>query len=152
MYGSVVWNNINLGQSKKIESIRRKFLRYASGRIGYPMDFRDHDFQFTSRRFKVCTLISARKCNDLIFLYKLFNSNFLCDELIEFYSLYEPGRDLRLRDRIFNNSTFVFFNNINSFVNRSSILANENSAWFSLTNKNLSFVTNTSKTKLLKYE
>ena len=75
LYGSVIWSPYMDDEFSKLESIPKKFLRYASSKTNSIMNIYDHDYNVISQYCNIYTIESHHVTNDLIFVNKVLKNN-----------------------------------------------------------------------------
>ena len=105
-----------------------------------PMHFTNHDYDPMLNHLNILTLSDSRKCQNFLFLYKLFNNYIFSPELISKCRFYVPARNVRNNSLIFfipHNYTFA---SLQSISYKLSKLANDNSYWFELNHSSISHI------------
>ena len=110
-FGSVIWSPFTATGFSKLESVNKKFLRYASTKTSFPMSYNNHNYNNISSKCKIYTIRSYHHANDLIFVYKtiknecdLPNHNELFVNRINIYNL----RNFRTLFEKHNTRNFIF--------------------------------------------
>jgi hypothetical protein len=89
-YASVVWNNLSLTDSNKIENIQRKFANLCYCRF-FQADFlRNYNSILTSLNFRA--LHSRRRHLDALFLINVFKGKINCPSILDSVSIRVPTR------------------------------------------------------------
>jgi hypothetical protein len=92
-YASVVWNNLSLADSNKIENIQRKFANLCYCRF-FQADFlRNYNSILTSLNFR--TLHSRRRHLDALFLINVFKGKINCPSILDTVGIRVPTRQIR---------------------------------------------------------
>jgi len=96
-YASMVWDPYQLNQCILLERIQHRFLRYMSFKLGKPMKFTEHNYDYLLADLNLMTLANRRIYLSLSFLHKLLNGVINCPQLLERIRLHVPARLLRFK-------------------------------------------------------
>ncbi|CAG9136232.1 unnamed protein product [Plutella xylostella] len=99
-YASQVWNPRYTVYIDRIERIQKRFMRYLSYRVRYPLQ----NYKEGCRQFHILPLINRREICDLLFLLKIATSQIDCPQLLEKLKFYVPNRSRRFNPT-FSNTT-----------------------------------------------
>lgn len=96
-YSMVVWNPIFAVHSARIESIQKKFLKYALRKIGWTDNFALPAYISRCLLINLDTLELRRKIACCLLIYDLINSNIDSSLLLSKIKFHVPSRTLRSR-------------------------------------------------------
>jgi len=96
-YASMVWDPYQLNHCILLERIQHRFLRYMSFKLGKPMKFTDHNYDYLLADLNLMTLANKKIYLSLSFLHKILNGAIDCPELLERIRLHVPARPLRFK-------------------------------------------------------
>jgi hypothetical protein len=91
-YASVVWNNLTLADSNKLENTK-KFANLCYNRFIQSNSFCDYEFMLNYLQFK--TLYSRRQNLDVLFLISVFKNRTECCSIMDTVSLRVPTKQIR---------------------------------------------------------
>jgi hypothetical protein len=92
-YASVIWNNLTLTDSKKLESIQRKFANLCHYRFPQLVSPRNYDLILNCINFR--TLYSRRRHLHALFLINVFKGKINCHSIIDTVGIRVPIRQIR---------------------------------------------------------
>ena len=94
-YATIIWNPDTKKQILQIEKLQSKFLRCLTYRQTgfYPRMVGSHSL---NKNYNMMTLEQRRMITDLQFLYKIFNNQIDCSELLSSFRVNVPGKLTRL--------------------------------------------------------
>ena len=72
-YASVIWSPYTDKESKLLEGVYHRFLRYLCYLSGHPMDFKDHDYSFAIHQFKIPSIQNLHDYYDFLTVFKTIN-------------------------------------------------------------------------------
>lgn len=81
LYGSIIWRTPFMKDSKALESIQHKMMRYLSFIIHKPLHRFNHDYTDLGLIFDLPTIKTLLDYNDAIYLYKIFCGYISCNDL-----------------------------------------------------------------------
>ena len=94
-YGSIIWSPYTKDKYDDLNSVLKKFLRYASYKIGNPMDFNNHDYNNISIKCKIYKAESVHKYNDILFVLNNIKGNISSSNFKENFKESDLTYDLR---------------------------------------------------------
>ena len=112
MYSSIIWAPFKQNRFDELNSVIRKFLRYASYKDNKPMPYWDHDYSLISKKCNLNRIESLHEYKDICFVSDYIRGNIKSETLDR--NLIERNLTYNLRHpRQFMESThrnnFVFF-------------------------------------------
>lgn len=151
IYGSVIWRPYLSYQTKSLEQLNHRFLRYTAYRIGKPMSWTNHDYTDISKLLFIPSIESAWIRQDIIFAFKLINNLIDNSELLSKFNFFVPSRTLRNNNFYFYTPAITTDLSLHSVSFRISTLCNANSNWLDLYNSTL-YSLKTRSFQLYRYE
>lgn len=70
-YATVIWSPYHREHVNSLESVQRRFLRFASFKLGSPMSRFDHEYSHLMRRLGLLSLKERRLVADSAFLFNI---------------------------------------------------------------------------------
>ena len=107
-----VWSPFTECSKNRLEGVQHRFFRYASFKLGRPMQISDHDYTRVSYALNVCTIENLYRYNDIMLAYKLQKDNQRCESLRDIFINRQLQHNLRATRviREYNSSAkYAFF-------------------------------------------
>lgn len=94
-YATVIWCPYHREHVNSLESVQRRFLRFASFKLGSPMSRFDHEYSHLMRCLGLPSLEERRLVADSAFLFNILNGNINCPCLLALIDFNACPRPLR---------------------------------------------------------
>ena len=94
-YGSCIWSPYTDVNSKLLEGVHHKLIRYLCFRSGEPMNFTDHIYERAISKFKIPPIKHLHNYHDCLLVFKVKNSITNCPDLSQLFTPRESHYNVR---------------------------------------------------------